>query len=57
MSTNHRVSSNLKQEMRVSINSMFIFIENETESEYIGVEKVVTVLPKSKYLLLYYHKQ
>ena len=36
---------------------MFIFIENESESEYIGIEKVVTILPKSKYLLLYYHKQ
>ena len=51
------MASKEKALMRLSVNSMFIMVEHSEETEIIHLEKVVTILPKQKYLLLYYHKQ
>jgi hypothetical protein len=57
MSSNHRMRSKEKGEMQISINAIYFYVEYEKESEVINLEKIVTIVPKSKYLLLYYHKQ
>ncbi len=57
LSTNYQVVSKERNQMRISINAMYIYIENAEETEFIHLEKIVTIMPKSKYILLYYHKQ
>ena len=57
VSTNYIVKSKDFSEMRLSINSMYIYVENQFQTEFIHIEKLVSIHPKSKYLLIYYHKQ
>ena len=35
---------------------MYIYVENSEQTERIGLEKIVTIMPKAKYILIYYHK-
>lgn len=43
--------------MRLSLNSMYIYVENQMQTEFINLQKLVAIHPKSKYILIYYHKQ
>ena len=44
------------KKMKVSLNMFEIILETETELLRIPLEKLVAIIPKQKYLLIYYHK-
>lgn len=56
MSTNHIMADRHRKELKVSINMFKIMLESEDEFEGIGFEKIVAIVPKLKYLMIYYHK-
>jgi hypothetical protein len=56
MSTNYKLLDKEGRDIRISINVMYIYSSSEKEEEFIHLEKIISIIPKSKYLLIYYHK-
>lgn len=45
-----------KKVMKVSINYLQVYVNSELEIEAIGLEKIISIVPKAKFLLINYHK-